>query len=221
MLNRRALLRGAAGAGLAAAAGQLPLPALAGQRTIRIGFVSPQTGPLATFAEPDAFVLDQFRRKLADGMVIGGRSYPVEILVKDSQSSSNRASTVAQELILKDEVDILCATATPDTTNPVADMAELNGVPCVTNDTPWQPHFFGRQGTPRLPAAGFHQLLDPGRPAGILPQGGQRRQGLGIPPIHAGARSTRRRPVGRGQVAREISLPLRRRRASCHDLADA
>ena len=34
----------------------------------------------------------------------------------------------------------------------MADQAELNGVPCITNDTPWQPHFFGRQGDP---AAGF------------------------------------------------------------------
>ena len=45
-------------------------------------------------------------------------------------------------------MDIICASSTPDTTNPVADQAELNGVPCVTNDTPWQPHFFGRGGNP-------------------------------------------------------------------------
>jgi branched-chain amino acid transport system substrate-binding protein len=36
------------------------------------------------------------------------------------------------------------ASATPATTNPVADQFELNGVPCITN-TPWQPHFFGRK----------------------------------------------------------------------------
>ncbi|WP_172331728.1 ABC transporter substrate-binding protein [Mangrovicoccus sp. HB161399] len=150
MLNRRALLRGAAGTGLAAATASLGLPALAKARTVKIGFVTPQTGPLAVFAEPDGFVLDQFRRKFANGLDIGGTAHPVEIIVKDSQSNSNRASTVAQELIFQDEVDILAATATPDTTNPVADQAELNGVPCITNDTPWQPHFFGRQGDPTV-----------------------------------------------------------------------
>lgn len=152
MLTRRRLLKGAAMTGLAAAATHLPLPAFAAGRTLKIGFVTPTTGPLAIFAEPDAFVLDQVRAALAEGLEIGGTRYPVEIIVKDSQSNSNRASSVAQELILEHEVDILCASSTPDTTNPVADQAEINGVPCITNDTPWQPHFFGRGGDP---AKGF------------------------------------------------------------------
>ena len=148
MLNRRSLLKGAAAAGFTVTASGLALPAYAANRTIKIGFVTPQTGPLAIFGEPDDFVLDQFRTALADGLDIGGTKHPVEIIIKDSQSSSNRASAVAQELIFEDEVDLICASSTPDTTNPVADQAELNGVPCVTNDTPWQPHFFGRQGNP-------------------------------------------------------------------------
>lgn len=138
-------------AALAASTG-LPRLALAQDMTIKIGFVSPQTGPISVFAESDAFVLDQFRTALALGLQINGQTYTVEIIVKDSQSSSNRAASVAQELILDDGVHLLLATATPDTTNPVADQAELNGVPCITNDTPWQPHFFGRGGDP---ATGF------------------------------------------------------------------
>lgn len=148
-ISRREFSRGAAAiAGLAA----LPTRALAAGGTIKIGFVTPQTGPLAVFAESDAFVLDQFRTALADGLEVAGKTYNIDIIVKDSQSSSNRASSVAQELILDDEVHLILATATPDTTNPVADQAELNEVPCITNDTPWQPHFFGRQGDP---AKGF------------------------------------------------------------------
>lgn len=135
-------------AGLAA----MPRAARAAGRTIRIGFVTPQTGPLAVFAEPDAFVLDQVRAAIGEGLQIGGEVHPVELVVRDSQSSSNRAATAAQELILDEGVDLILATATPDTTNPVADQAELNEVPCITNDTPWQPHFFGRQGDP---ATGF------------------------------------------------------------------
>ncbi len=132
------------------AAAAIPFPAIAAPKTIKIGFVTPQTGPLAVFAEPDNWVLQQFRKALAGGVMINGSKHPVEFIVKDSQSSSNRASSVAEELILRDEVDIITATATPDTTNPVADQAELNGVPCITNDTPWQPHFFGRQGNPEV-----------------------------------------------------------------------
>ncbi len=148
-ISRRDFGRGAAAiAGLAA----LPTRAFAAGDTIKIGFVTPQTGPLAVFAESDAFVLEQFRTALSDGLEIAGKTYNIEIIVKDSQSSSNRASSVAQELILDDEVHLILATSTPDTTNPVADQAELNEVPCITNDTPWQPHFFGRQGDP---AKGF------------------------------------------------------------------
>lgn len=148
-LTRRSFGLGALALGASAS---LPLPALARDRVIRIGFVTPQTGPLAVFAEPDAFVLDQFRQGLANGLEINGQTYQVEFIVKDSQSNSNRAATVAQELILNDEVHLITATATPDTTNPVADQAELYEVPCITNDTPWQPHFFGRSGDP---AKGF------------------------------------------------------------------
>jgi branched-chain amino acid transport system substrate-binding protein len=128
------------------------MPAISSPKTIKIGFVTPQTGPLAVFAEPDAFVLEQFRKATSSGIEINGSKHPIEFVIRDSQSSSNRASSVAQELILGEEVDIITATSTPDTTNPVADQAELNGVPCITNDTPWQPHFFGRKGDP---AKGF------------------------------------------------------------------
>ena len=152
ILSRRGFLKATGAAGLASAAGGLASPAIAAPKTLKIGFVTPQTGPLAIFSEPDKFTIQQFAKKIGDGLMINGSKHPVEFIVKDSQSSSNRASTVAQELILSDEVDIITATSTPDTTNPVADQAELNGVPCVTNDTPWQPHFFGRQGDP---AKGF------------------------------------------------------------------
>ena len=42
--------------------------------------------------------------------------------------------------------------STPDTVSPVADQAEALQVPCVSNDCPWQPYFFGRGGDP---AVGF------------------------------------------------------------------
>jgi len=118
--------------------------------TIKIGYVSPQTGPLAIFAEPDAFTLAEMKKVLSAGIKVAGKTYAVEFVVKDSQSSSNRAAEAASELILKDKVNLIVAGSTPATTNPVADQCELNGVPCITNDTPWQPHFFGRGGNPKV-----------------------------------------------------------------------
>jgi branched-chain amino acid transport system substrate-binding protein len=52
-------------------------------------------------------------------------------------------------LILKDKVNLVVAGSTPTTTIPVADQCERYGMPCITNDTPWQPHFFGRGGDPK------------------------------------------------------------------------
>ena len=128
------------------------IPAGAQSRTIKIGHVSPRTGPLAGFGEADGFILDQVRGLLGAGLSVGGRTYPVQIITKDSQSSGSRAAEVASELILGDKVDLIVASATPDTTNPVADQAEVNEVPCITTNCPWQPYFFGRKGDP---AKGF------------------------------------------------------------------
>jgi branched-chain amino acid transport system substrate-binding protein len=118
---------------------------------IKLGYVSPQTGPLAGFGEADTFILDGVRAALKDGLMIGGTAHAVEILVKDSQSDPNRAATVAGDLITGSEVDLILATGTPETTNPVADQAEANGVPAITSVAPWQPYFFGRKGDPEKP----------------------------------------------------------------------
>src|SRR5215510_14487365 len=97
--RRRELLKGAAAAGLA---GFAPSAfAQAQGRTIRIGYVSPQSGPLAPFGDADKFVLGGVTKVLKSGINISGKSHVVEIVVKDSQSSPNRAGEVARELIQK------------------------------------------------------------------------------------------------------------------------
>jgi branched-chain amino acid transport system substrate-binding protein len=118
----------------------------ASSKVIKIGHVSPQTGALAPFAEADSFILDQIRAVLAKGIINRGLTYEVQIISRDSESNTNRASEVAADLILKDKVNLLVASSTPDTTNPVADQAEANEIPCITDNAPWQSYFFGRHG---------------------------------------------------------------------------
>ena len=149
--TRRSVMAGLA-ASVAAPAILSTTRAYAANPTIKVGHVSPRTGPLAGFAEADEFVLNGIQAVLAGGVENNGKTYTVEIISKDSQSNPNRAAEVAAELILSDEVDIMVAASTPDTTNPVADQAEVNEVPCITTDCPWQPYFFGRNGNP---AEGF------------------------------------------------------------------
>jgi branched-chain amino acid transport system substrate-binding protein len=125
--------------------------AFAGTRTIRIGYVTPRTGPLAGFGAADTFVINQMRQVFRRGLRIRNSTFPIEIVAADTQSNSNRAATVAQEMILDREVDIILVAGTPDTTNPVADVCEANRVPCLSSVAPWQPYFLGRRGNPRDP----------------------------------------------------------------------
>lgn len=145
MITRRTFLRTTSATGLTLAACGLAAPAIAQGAKLKLGYVSPQTGPLAGFAESDAFNIETF---LASDM---GREF--EVIVKDSQSNPNRAAEVAKELILNDEVNLMLAASTPENTNPVAGVCEGEGIPCITTVAPWQPWFIGQQGNPRDPAS--------------------------------------------------------------------
>ena len=121
-------------------------------RTIKVGLVSPLTGALAAFGEADNYCVTRWKEATKGGIkTADGVTHPIEILVRDSQSDSNRAATVAGDLITNDGVDVMMVTSTSDTVVPVADQAEALGVPCVSSDSPWQPFYFGRGGTPDKP----------------------------------------------------------------------
>ena len=85
-MNRRTLVKAGAAA-LAVPAVLRAIPANAQSRVIKIGHVSPRTGPLAGFGEADSFILEQVRGILGKGLQSGGKTYKVEIVSKDSQSS--------------------------------------------------------------------------------------------------------------------------------------
>ncbi|UNK38257.1 ABC transporter substrate-binding protein [Shinella sp. H4-D48] len=147
MLTRRDLLKSAAATGALAATSGLAMPAVAQGAPIKLGYVSPQTGPLAAFAEADKFIIDGFM----SATKAAGLNY--EVVVKDSQSNPNRAAEVAKELIVSDEVNLVLVASTPETTNPVATTCEAEEVPCISTAAPWQPWFIGQQSNPGDPAS--------------------------------------------------------------------
>jgi branched-chain amino acid transport system substrate-binding protein len=149
-ISRRRVLHGAAAGSLAAAVTPaLFRPAFAVPETVKIGLVGPRTGPLALFYQEMGWTIDAVKKFTGNAIVINGTKHPLEIILKDSQSNPNRASEMAQELILNDKVNIVTAFATPETVNPVSDQCEVNGMPCVTNDDPLESYFFGRKGDPK------------------------------------------------------------------------
>ena len=75
----------------------------AAPKTIKIGMITPETGPIAAFGEPSKWVAEEVSKFLGDGIVVAGEKHTVEILNRDSQSNPNRASEVAAQLINNDK----------------------------------------------------------------------------------------------------------------------
>lgn len=134
------LLSSAMSAGIANAASKTGV--------IKIGYVSPQTGALAGFAGPDNYVVSLIRNTAAfkKGIKIGGTTYPIEIIYKDTQSAENVAVQVTQELIAEGATLIMTEGA-PETTIPVATTCEQAKVPCLSTVVPWEAYWGGFSGT--------------------------------------------------------------------------
>lgn len=117
-----------------------------GTREVRIGYVSPQTGSLSDFSDVDAYTTAAMQDIFKNGIQVGSQRHPVRIIVRDSQSDTNRAAQAASDLIFKDKVDVILVSSSSDTTNPVADQCEANGVPCISTAAPWESWYRGRGG---------------------------------------------------------------------------
>ncbi|WP_282153375.1 ABC transporter substrate-binding protein [Ruegeria atlantica] len=157
-LSRRGLLIGAGAAIGTFTLGRTTALAQSGE-TLKIGFISPISGPLAGFGQTDGYVLEKAREALASGVTINGAGYAVEILDRDTQSDPARAGQLARDLINNENVDIMIAVSTPETINPVSDACEAAGVPCISTVMPWEAWYFGRGAKPGEPSPfkyGYH-----------------------------------------------------------------
>ena len=120
--------------------------------SIKIGYVSPITGPASGFGEPDGYVISLAREAFKKGLSIGGTNYTVEIVSRDGQSTPAVGAQVANDLIQSQKVDLMLATSTPETVNPVSDACEAAGVPCISTVVPWEAWYLGRGAKPGQPS---------------------------------------------------------------------
>src|SRR5215471_14807499 len=161
-VTRRSMLRGVGAGAVATGAGGVLAACGSGSKgstaasstsTITLGYVAPFTGSLSGFASADHFVIDTIRNSpgYATGFRVGGKNYPVNIIVTDSQSDPNRASQLARQLILNRNADMLLTSSTPETVNPVAVVAQTEGVPCAATNDPWESWYAGLGGNPAQP----------------------------------------------------------------------
>ena len=148
--RRDLMIASAAGAATVALGNRRAFAAADG--VLKIGFISPRSGPLAGFGEADGYVLDHVRKAIAGGIEINGKKYQIELLDRDTQSDPSRASQLANTLINGDGIDLMLAVSTPETINPVADASEAAGVPCLSTVMPWEAWSFGRGAKPGAPS---------------------------------------------------------------------
>jgi len=156
-LGAGALATGGGGILSACSSGTKTASAAASTNTITLGYVAPFTGSPAGFASADKFVIDTIRNTpaYAKGFRAGGKTYQVNIIATDSQSDPNRASQLARQLILNNNVDMLLTSSTPETVNPVAVVAQTEGVPCAATNDPWESWYAGLGGNPASPTTTF------------------------------------------------------------------
>ena len=107
---------------------------------LTIGWIHPVTGSLSGFGSADSFVLSTIRStpQYSKGFSIGGKTWTVTIKSYDSQSSATRSGDLAHQAIEQDNVDMLVASSTPETVNPVASAGEALGTPVLCTDVPWE-----------------------------------------------------------------------------------
>ncbi|MGO7591634.1 ABC transporter substrate-binding protein [Rhizobium leguminosarum] len=150
-LSRRSFIASTVAGGAALALSGRTVFAQSGD-TLKVGFISPRTGPLGGFGETDGYVLELARRALANGLQAGGKTWKVEILDQDTQSDPSRAGQLAKDLINNQAIDLMLAVSTPETINPVADACEAAGIPCLSTVMPWEAWYFGRGAKPGAPS---------------------------------------------------------------------
>ncbi|MGV8954493.1 MAG: ABC transporter substrate-binding protein, partial [Cypionkella sp.] len=146
-ISRRAMLRGM-GAGVAASS--LALPTYLRAQTagkIKVGYLTPATGPLGLFGETDGYTVGKIRDHLGGTLTCNnGNTYELEILERDTQSNPNKAAEIAGDLILNEEVHLIAPASTTDTILPVMEQAELYETPCISAGAPWQAVIMPRGG---------------------------------------------------------------------------
>ncbi len=116
-------------------------PAMAADKdAILIGWVAPFTGPLAQFTQSIKWMEAQALPAInKDGGIYieeYHKKLPVKIIWADSESDPTKASEVASKLVLTDKVDILVASWTPATTNPVSAVDERYKIPALMENSP-------------------------------------------------------------------------------------
>jgi len=125
--------------------------------TIRIGINAPLTGDIPQVGEGTKFAaqlwLDDI--KAEGGIAVGGKKYPVELVIEDNESKAESAVKVTMKMITEDEILIMVGPQASKQAVPAAGIANNYKTPMIT---PWSTNPDSTKGKPYVFRACF---LDP------------------------------------------------------------
>jgi branched-chain amino acid transport system substrate-binding protein len=110
--------------------------AWAKMKTIKIGINAPITGDIPKVGEGTKYAAQMWLEdvKAAGGIMVGGKKYPVELVIEDNESKAESAVKVNTKMITEDEVLVIVGPQSSKQAIPAGDVANNYGTPMIS---PW------------------------------------------------------------------------------------
>ncbi len=105
-------------------------------KTIKIGINAPMTGDIPKVGEGSKFAGEMWLEdiKAAGGLEVGGKKYPVELVIEDNESKAESAVKVNTKMITEDEVLFIVGPQSSKQAIPAGDVANNYKTPMIS---PW------------------------------------------------------------------------------------
>ena len=105
-------------------------------KTIKIGINAPMTGDIPKVGEGSKFAAQMWLQDVnaAGGLKVGGKMYPVEIVIEDNESKAESAVKVATKMITEDEVLVIVGPQSSKQAIPAGGVANNYKTPMIS---PW------------------------------------------------------------------------------------
>lgn len=105
-------------------------------KKIVIGINAPMTGDIPKVGEGTKFAAQMWLEdiKAAGGLEVGGKKYPVEIVIEDNESKAESAVKVSTKMITEDEVLVIVGPQSSKQAIPAGEIANNYGTPMIS---PW------------------------------------------------------------------------------------
>ncbi len=105
-------------------------------KAIKVGINAPITGDIPKVGEGTKFAAQMWMEdvKAAGGITIGGKKYPVELVIEDNEAKAESAVKVATKMITEDEILVMVGPQASKQAVPAGEVANNYKTPMIT---PW------------------------------------------------------------------------------------